>query len=420
MPYSDNPNQSFVGPPTGPPLRGRPTGPPTRGRPTGPPRYPGQALPPPSTAVVPPPSQQLDTYENEPGAGTSSYETPRQAKYSTANLRQSGNWRKYGCICLMFLLFVAFGIGLSILIDKVFFKEEESTEQPFAPVDNSTFPGSKQAVDGTCSSNAFKEDGGQGCQLLCEPTFHDCCDPFSESRLYTNGSIFPNGTNCTLDRELRGCVSYSKCQASENIYDPAPSGLADYCSMERLAQDPTSCQTICQVASCCNSYPRNCLEDKFDMCLDYASCQNLREGTPLPAAPSNLDELCFNNDKECEIICDKAECCNIGPDVTGKSCLQENFISCLSYAACSYTNETKTDIVLPPQFSVLPKPPNDIINACDDSRASEGQYTTSCTDLCTTMECCMSEDENEYCFDKDPLGCMAWYQQCQSQMTFGQ
>lgn len=317
----------------------------------------------------------------------------------------------------MFVLFIGFGIGLSFLIDFLFFKEDDTPETPFVPTDNATFAGSKQAVDGTCSASAFDSDGGLACQDLCEPIFQDCCDPFDEAKLYINGSTFPNGTNCTLDRELRGCVSYSKCQATKSIYDPAPAALYDYCSEPRITQDPGTCQDVCMIADCCLESPRNCVGDKFDLCLDYAPCQNLREGNSLPVAPSNLDQLCFQNDKQCEDLCDKAECCSTGSDL---SCLAENFITCLTYAACSYSNATKTNVVLPPQFSVVPKPPNDIIFACEDSREAEGQYETSCTDLCVKMECCMSTIGGENCFDKDPLGCLAWYQQCQSLPTFGQ
>jgi hypothetical protein len=164
----------------------------------------------------------------------------------------------------------------------------------------------------------------------------------------------------------------------------------------------------------------HCLGDKLDVCMDYAPCQNLRtqkDAVLLEPAPADLDQLCFYDSPDCHAACKKAECCNLNAtssDATksSSSCLADNVVSCLTYAACELSNKTSTKISLFAQFSVLPKLPAELSVVCDE-RGQDSVTTTDnkCEQHCNVSACCTANENN--CFDSDPLGCLAWDQYCQ-------
>jgi hypothetical protein len=373
---------------------------------------------------------------------------PRKHKYSTANMHQTGKWTKWCKIFAMFLLFIAFMIGISILFNHFFFGDQSDngpqvTQRP----QNATFPKDKHEVDEACSRESMVMDEGALCQEACAPQFFKCCDPFDELQLYnytevadTSGNSTGNltdaelarteitdeknttfldgydnfdDTTCSFDTELRGCMSYAKCQALGGQADPAPATLPDLCSLDRLKKDAGSCQELCRKLDCCYSLGSdNCMADKFDLCMDYAPCQNLRSlddpAGVLPTAPRTLDYDCYWQQPECAETCAAAKCCN---DATS-SCFQSNFMACLTYSPCN--NVTDVSVTLTPQFSVVKKPPNEIVFACNAHKEAVLKPTTkSCEDYCGEAACCWDGDPKKNCFQKDPLGCLAWDAQCQ-------
>lgn len=220
---------------------------------------------------------------------------------------------------------------------------------------------------------------------------------------------------CALDNELAGCVRYAKCQALTKKVDAAPSTLEDMCSLDQLKIDPGSCQSICdQSAACCYATDEtNCVASEFDRCLDYAPCQNLRslknvQGL-VPSAPRSLDHDCYYQQQACLDNCTIAECCGN----RNSFCFSNNFISCLTYAPCN--NITSTSIHVPKQFNYVDKPPNELLSACNPAQTTVVMPGGSmpCTDLCSTVACCWASDLNQNCFMDDPLGCLAWMDQCQ-------
>lgn len=445
MPYSDDPNRST------PRYGNTGVGPPSS-------RYPSSgpgARPPPAytashgRAAAPPPVQYSGTadteedsdygmqgdrrprevYENEPVADE---EQPRrQFKYSSANMARDGNCRKYFCIALMFLLFMAFSIGLSILIDYLFFREEDTPPQePFHPPVNNSFMLPKSAIDSACGLGTYNQDGGASCKVQCQPQWSDCCEQFRAEDIYDTSALTvgsnPNlGRNysatipprerdaCSMDDVLQGCVSYSKCIASVGK-DPAPAALHDYCGEPYLSQDPETCRDLCDKHRCCYGQPEHgtyhCLADKFEICVDYAPCQALKKGPTLVAAPPNLDQLCFENDPECDGVCEQAECCNADAK---PSCFEDNFIACLTYAACSLSNFTKTNITVPERFSVLDIVPRSLDSACNERHETVRDFNASCEDMCEAAKCCYDPDPAINCFREDPFGCVAYDQECQ-------
>jgi hypothetical protein len=377
-------------------------------------------------------------------------EQPRY-KYSSHQMARGNNGRdrcrKWCCVVLLFLLFVGFSVGLSLLINYLFFREDESSSNDSAqPINlaNETFVHDKTTVDAACSPSTFNQDGGAQCTEVCEPQFSSCCKPFLDVNIMTNTTVnTTNATNttstdttrsgdkrnaasaeghCSLETESRGCVSYSKCIAASG-FDPAPTALPMYCAPSALEKDPQSCESLCDKNRCCyNQDGMHCLGDKLDVCMDYAPCQNLRtekEALLLEPAPANLDQLCFYDAPECHAACKKAECCNLNATSTNVtasssslSCLADNIVSCLTYAACELSNKTSTKISLPPQFSVLPKLPAEVAIACDE-RGQDAVVTTeqTCEQHCNVSACCTASENN--CFDRDPLGCLAWDRYCQ-------
>jgi len=377
----------------------------------------------------------------------------REFKYSTANLTEEGRWKKYCKIFLIFALFMAAMIGLSMLMQFIFFKDMSDN----APIEYerdplSAFPEDKYKVDQACSTGTIASDGGRRCADMCQPQFFECCDPFNEFDLYgtksaptaapsvarsvalnitetqtssptTAPTFFVNQTeraalgNCSLDANVRGCVSYAKCQALGKQFDPAPGPLAEYCSEHQLAQGGETCRDLCKLVKCCYSDgDDNCLADNFDICMDYAPCQNLRDGINLPAAPLDLDRQCLYQTPDCRQACEKAQCCGDPNSL----CLRQNFAACLTYAPCS--EATRTTITIHPQFNHLPPPPKTLPLACREYHDSlprnqpdlnAATPKESCQELCAKASCCWASDKSKNCFFKDPLGCTAWEQQCQ-------
>jgi hypothetical protein len=380
---------------------------------------------------------------------------PRQHKYSTADLREQGKWKKWCKIFLLFLLMIAFMIGLSMLMNHFFFGDQsDNGPQQFLRDENGTFPKDKQEIDDVCGRTRLAADEGALCKESCVPDYFNCCDPFDEFILYNytepnNNSSSSNSTNngtatlppklssnrykipdeknltflegqdrdvnntCTLDMDVRGCVAYAKCHALSGQTDPAPSTLSDVCSMERLALDSDSCSELCRKLDCCYSKESdNCLAEKFDLCMDYAPCQNLRsmdqpQGV-LEVAPRTLDYDCYWQQQTCTDTCEKARCCSAAGDF---SCLQFNFLSCLTYSPC--TNVTEIKINVTQQFSHVPQPSIDLVYACDANHANKILEPSDrpCDEICSDAECCWSDNDN--CFHLDPLGCLAYEAQCQ-------
>jgi hypothetical protein len=140
----------------------------------------------------------------------------------------------------------------------------------------------------------------------------------------------------------------------------------------------------------------------------------LRDGYVLPTASDDLDIQCLWQQPECAQECEKAKCCG-DPKST---CLQDNFMSCLTYAPCN--DVTATKITLAPQFGVLEKPTAELVRACGEYhelksavKADSLPADHDCHELCSAALCCWSTDHQENCFFEDPLGCLAWEQQCQ-------
>jgi hypothetical protein len=386
-----------------------------------------------------------DNLENQDQPEQAPPDEPRKHKYSTSNMQETGKCKKYCCILATLLFFLAIMIGISMLFNHFFFGgKSDNGPQTATPLENTTFPKEKQDVDSACSSGTFAFDQGALCKETCAPQFFDCCDPFNEMKLYNNtdelvgantlnstaqssipavsdnaNTTFLNGSKelnetCSFDKDLRGCMAYAKCQALTGQTDPAPATLPDLCSFKRLKKDPGGCQDLCKKLDCCySSGSDNCIGDKFDLCMDYAPCQNLRNlndpTNVLETAPRTIDHDCLKQLPACKTSCELAKCCGDPKS----SCLQNNFMACLTYAPCN--NVTDVNITLTPQFSVVSKPPDEIVTACNNHKGNILKPTTkSCNDYCTEAACCWDQDPNKNCFNEDPLGCTAWDAQCQA------
>jgi hypothetical protein len=182
-----------------------------------------------------------------------------------------------------------------------------------------------------------------------------------------------------------------------------------------VKKDPGACTDICGKLNCCFSTKNdNCLAEKFDLCMDYAPCQNLRAiDNPtgvLEIAPRTLDYDCYNQQQSCTDTCEKARCCTDAGDHT---CLHYNFLSCLTYSPCN--NVTEINIHIPPQFSHVPQPSIDLVNACDafSTQTIIEASDRSCDEICTDAACCWADNASDNCFHLDPLGCSAYEAQCQ-------
>ena len=363
----------------------------------------------------------------------------REWKYSTANIKQRGIWVKWCCIALFFLLCLLIFAAISVLFEKLFFDNEgldPETAYPKRP-DNDTFPSNKELIDAVCSSGTLDMDRGVRCREFCEPMHSSCCEVFPyETYNYSSVNAALNATppptfiledddifhlnTCEFGDHLRGCAAYGKCSALKNLLDPAPATLPYLCSEEGLAQDEQTCPDACRKVACCfDESGLSCLNDNFDVCMDYAPCQNLRK--PLnpdrhivPVAPDDIDRVCYWKLPQCYEYCEQARCC-MDPN---SRCLQENFLACLSYAACE--DSTDVNITVPPMYSVVPQAPAELIYACGEREPENEEVIEliqpeSCPEYCEQVACCYQHNPADNCFHKDPLGCLAWHNFCQTE-----
>jgi hypothetical protein len=366
----------------------------------------------------------------------------RQFKYSTADLKSTSNWKKFCYIFLLFALFFAVMIGFSMMMNHFFFSTPEDTaannEIPERDPNATAFPEEAFAVNGACSTTSLSFDDGATCSGVCNPQYLDCCDPFhtfgnsegqqqadtdvvatpapSPSAFFHDPNYSTNGT-CSLSTELRGCVAYAKCAALGKIVDPAPAILPIVCSADEIIRDPVTCNDLCAKVQCCysNVDGSNCVAANFDICLDYAPCQNLRTDVlfKVETAPAELDQDCFLELASCYDDCAAGACCGDESSL----CFRNNFISCLTYAPCN--NLTDTDIVVAPKYSVVNEPPQPALRqacqyyASDEAGGGGSNDKTSCIQLCQEMSCCADTDAATNCFFRDPLGCLEWEIQCQ-------
>lgn len=402
----------------------------------------------------PPPPPSPHHMEEQAPSG----ESPRKHKYSTANLREQGKWKKSCKILLFILLMIAIMIGISMLMNHFFFGDVSDNGPPETALrdENGTFAKDKQEIDSACGRTTLAMDEGTLCKEACIPEFFHCCDPFDEFVLYNytvptknstksnkNGTItdendgkltsdrynvpdeknltflegYENDQTCTFDTNVRGCMAYAKCHALAGQIDPAPSNLPELCSFEQLKEDADSCTELCRKLDCCFSTKSdNCLAEKFDLCMDYAPCQNLRSiNDPtgvLEIAPRTLDYDCYFQQPSCTETCEKARCCS---DVGDYSCLYYNFLSCITYSPCN--NITEVNIMIPAQFNQVPQPSIDLVYACDTDAPIIEPTDRSCEQICTDAACCWSANADDNCFHLDPLGCLAYEAQCQAQLA---
>ena len=248
------------------------------------------------------------------------------------------------------IIMIVISIGISLLLRHFFFggagNDDDSNNNNgppniFGPQDNNnalrTFAKDKHEIDSACSRTTLVKDKGTWCKEACIPEYFHCCDPFDEFVLYnytvpitqsstaistntiasTTNDVddvkltsdrynapkeknltflegYENDQTCTFDANVRGCMAYAKCHALAGQIDPAPYNLPELCSMERLKEDNDSCTELCSKLECCFSEESdNCLAKKFDLCMGYAPCQNLRvindPTDVLETAPRTLD-----------------------------------------------------------------------------------------------------------------------------------
>lgn len=245
-----------------------------------------------------------------------------------------------------------------------------------------TFSQSKAAIDLLCGAESTKTE----CEAECT-NVPDCC------------SI---GSSSCLISELEGCVKYSKCQILQELEEAAPANLADLCA----AEDKAECKLACEAVSCCYSDVECDSSLYFLTCLDYAPCQVLKmtEATDIPIAPVGLDEDCgFDGGDRaaCETSCEAASCCW---DSNATSCLQDNWITCLTYASCG-------SLVIPEANNVVDKAPTDLYNTtCNLDELWSSSNREACEDICEKASCCVANTTagEVNCFADDPIGCLEY------------
>lgn len=319
-----------------------------------------------------------------------------QFKYSTAAL-DDGGWRNSNCcIISMIILCVIVAIILSIVMVKVFQSQDEENQAPpptMAPTTaaEANNPGIamfkllQSEIEGSaCTSSTANSDE---CRTACAG--FDCCDPTLAKDCFHYNQ--------------EGCLNYKRCHVTSSGVGVPSALLESVCSPDNIAADPSECERVCSLVSCCWESEVTCF-DNFFMCLDYSFCQNLRTNVRVPAATSDVADFCdptqagsLSQTTACEDACQPAECCWNG-DPT-ENCLKTDFISCMTYKPCG-------KLELPAAGRQVSLPPSSIRQECSLATLNTGN-TTACELICADGRCCMEDATND-CFSGDPLSCLAY------------
>ncbi len=344
----------------------------------------------------------------------------RQHKYTTANLRPERPWKRWCLICLAFLVVIAIMVLISIFLQRLFDPPEDedwSDDQAAMHGDDlagvvgelsgeaALFPKRVGFLDNVCAVDKIGEAGSrEACEDACAPA-SGCCDPFAD------------GNSTCFIAQTAGCLVYSQCHALEGAIDPAWDTLHRVCNKASIEIDRQDCENACAAMRCCYKGTDNCVAQNFQACLDYAPCQNLRlpegdEATEEDAsssiiyvAPADLDDNCKDKENMCLRDCREALCCG-DPN---SACYRDNFLSCLTHAACNQFEEASPRIKVAPMNSVVPRAPGNLIDVCLESfRNTNGN--DACQEACSDSACCFDGGATG-CFGNDPLGCME-YRMC--------
>lgn len=98
----------------------------------------------------------------------------QQYKHSTVAMPTCRRWRKHLCIGLLLMIAMAITIGISMLMQRLFFRDksdEESTTPTFLDHNPNTanFPSNKKDIDQAWSPCTIDQDGGGLCWGICQP-----------------------------------------------------------------------------------------------------------------------------------------------------------------------------------------------------------------------------------------------------------
>lgn len=313
--------------------------------------------------------------------GSADTGTPCNVRKVPLNSRWSR--REWALSGVAVVALVGLAVGLAIAL------QPSKHDEPALQTQQSPFLETKAYIDNVCSS----QNDASLCEEVCEPAL--CCTTTSKR-------------NSCLSQNAADCLAYSKCHVVfDEIAPPAPLDLENICSQADLS----ACHSACQAAECCYSDEvESCQATHLLKCLDYAPCQVLREDTTLrPSNTNELFEYCSLSvdgttpSKECEVACRKASCCWNDDD----SCLQSDFLSCLTYSPCQ-------ELKLRPPHLVVDKPRRNIEQVCSvDSLLDSRDGYERCQEDCERASCCSSEKVPPYnCFQNDPFGCL-FYEKCE-------
>jgi len=332
----------------------------------------------------------LDTEESssslETGHSTVTPHSARKAPNSRKSRMTRREWILAG-VGVIALIGLAVGLGVALAPSGKDTSPTSATTLP--PQKESPFPETKAYIDSICSS--FNDTSL--CEDVCAPA--ECCTT--------------SGRKSCLSEYADSCLAYAKCHGVveiEILAPPAPLNLPEICARDNL----TDCSEACHDAKCCfEEDMESCQATHLLTCLDYAPCQVLNTRSRLrPADTSSLIEMCsLSGDEtipseECMGACRGASCCWADGD---DSCLQTNFMECMTYSPCNEFDFRKPNNMVDP-------PTANIERVCSvDSVLTQEGYA-KCQAQCNEGWCCNAAREPYNCFAEDPFGCL-YYQQCE-------
>lgn len=252
-----------------------------------------------------------------------------------------------------------------------------------------TLPKTMDYIEDVCAEERLGSDDKAACQEACGPA-QDCCNPFAD------------GNSTCFETEPAGCYSYAKCHSLSGFMDAAHNDLDRICAKASIEINREECELACSSVLCCYTQEESCVGTQFQACMDYAACQNLKEGS-IDVAPTDLDERCDKKSPTCKRDCKDALCCS---DVNS-DCYRDNFLACLSYASCTGNSDTRISVA--PIYSRVDRSPFILEDVCSIKGFADFG-TTKCLEVCAPVQCCWDKGAGS-CFGDDPLGCME-YQRC--------
>jgi hypothetical protein len=234
-------------------------------------------------------------------------------------------------------------------------------------------------------------------------------------------------SNSCLTGNEQTCLDYHQScwildESANAVANPslksAPSSLPSACSETALstADGIAACQNMCQPAECCylggvDSCASNAVCDSYAPCLLLRAMQNIHDDIPRLIGEACADDKLQNGDiTKCQQLCSQSLCCFLPVS----ECNLSDYSFCTQYAKCAdIMGEDMQQHFGTQDDSLIPLPPDNLDQICDDKSLSEAVGRAACVAACEPHNCCNEDlDSPTSCFTGNADLCQQYHSAC--------